>query len=46
MSWAQAFSGKYPELAIYLALGVGFAVGNVKLKDFSLAALAPCWPGS
>ena len=36
MDWAQAFFQKYPELAVYLALGVGYAVGGVKLGGFSL----------
>jgi putative transport protein len=36
MTWAQAFFAKYPELAVYLALGIGFAVGGVKVKGFSL----------
>src|SRR5262245_17838044 len=36
MSWAQAFFAKYPELAVYLALGIGFAIGGVKLRGFSL----------
>jgi len=34
--WAQSFFQKYPELAVYLALGVGFAIGGVKLRGFSL----------
>jgi len=36
MEWAQTFFQKYPELAVYLALGVGYAVGGVKLGGFSL----------
>jgi AspT/YidE/YbjL antiporter-like protein len=32
----QSFFQKYPELAIYLALGIGFAIGGVKLRGFSL----------
>jgi len=36
MDWAQTFFQKYPELAVYLALGVGYAVGGVKLGGFSL----------
>ena len=27
MDWAQPFFQKYPELAVYLALGVGYAIG-------------------
>lgn len=36
MTWAQHFFGKYPELAVYLALGLGFAVGSIKVRGFSL----------
>lgn len=36
MSWVQGFLTKYPELAIYLSLGVGYAIGSVKLKGFAL----------
>jgi putative transport protein len=35
MDWAQAFFQKYPELAVYLALGLGYAIGGVKLGGFS-----------
>jgi putative transport protein len=36
MGWAQSLLQKYPELAVYLSLGIGFAVGNVKIRGFSL----------
>ncbi len=36
MDWAQHFFQKYPELAVYLALGIGYAVGSVKFRGFSL----------
>ena len=36
MDWAQPFFQKYPELAVYLALGVGYAIGGLKLGGFSL----------
>ena len=36
MDWVQPFFQKYPELAVYLALGVGYAVGGVKFGGFSL----------
>jgi putative transport protein len=36
MAWVQPFFQKYPELAVYLALGVGYALGSVKLRGFSL----------
>src|SRR5262245_52269146 len=36
MSWAQPLFEKYPELAVFLALGLGYAVGRVKIGGFSL----------
>jgi len=36
VDWVQPFFQKYPELAVYLALGVGYAIGGVKLGGFSL----------
>jgi putative transport protein len=36
MDWAQHFFQKSPELAVYLALGLGYAVGNLKFRGFSL----------
>ena len=36
MSWVEHFLQKYPELAVYLALGIGFAIGSVKVKGFGL----------
>lgn len=36
MNWIQQFLQRYPELAVYLALGIGYAIGTVKLRGFSL----------
>ena len=36
MSWIQQFLQRYPELAVYLALGIGYAIGSLKLRGFSL----------
>jgi len=36
MDWAQHFFAKYPELAVYLALGIGYTIGSVKYGGFSL----------
>ena len=42
MDWAQPFFQKYPELAVYLALGVGYAIGGVSCAaSASVAAPAP-----
>jgi len=36
MTWAQTFFHDHPELAVYLALGLGFTIGSVKMRGFSL----------
>lgn len=36
MSWLGQMFAKYPELAVYLALGIGFWVGNLKVRGFGL----------
>jgi len=36
MDWAQHFFQKSPELAVYLALGIGYAIGTLKVRGFSL----------
>lgn len=36
MDWAQQFFHKYPELAVYLSLGLGYGVGSLKYRGFSL----------
>lgn len=36
MNWAQPLFEKYPELAVFLALGLGYAIGRVKIGSFSL----------
>lgn len=36
MEWLQQVLTKYPELAVYLALGAGYWIGNRKLGGFSL----------
>jgi hypothetical protein len=33
--------GKYPELAVYLALGVGYWVGGLKFRGVSLGGTGP-----
>jgi hypothetical protein len=41
MSWAQQFLQRCPELAIYLSLGLGFAVGRA---GSSIAVLGDSGP--
>ena len=36
MDWLEHTFAKYPEIAVYLALGVGYWVGNRKIRGFSL----------
>lgn len=36
MAWLTQLFTKYPELAVYLALGIGYWVGNWKFRGFSL----------
>lgn len=36
MDWARHLFQKSPELAVYLALGIGYTIGTVKLRGFSL----------
>ena len=36
MSWLSQLFAKQPELAVYLALGIGYWIGNFKLRGFSL----------
>ena len=39
MAWFTAFLAKYPELAVYLALGIGYWVGNRKIGGMSLGGV-------
>ena len=36
MAWFEQFLVKYPELAVFLAISIGYLIGGVKLKGFSL----------
>ncbi len=39
MEWLTAFLGKYPELGVYLALGIGYWVGGIKFGGFTLGGV-------
>lgn len=39
MHWFASILGKYPELAVYLALGVGYWLGSRKFGKFSLGGV-------
>ena len=36
MQWVQAFLEKYPELALYLVIAMGYLIGRVKIGTFGL----------
>ena len=36
MSWVAQFLVKYPELAVFLAISIGYLVGGIKLGGFTL----------
>ena len=36
MAWFEQFLVKYPELAVFLAISIGYLIGGVKLRGFSL----------
>ncbi|MDQ6436375.1 aspartate-alanine antiporter [Mesorhizobium sp. LHD-90] len=36
MVWFEQFLVKYPELAVFLAIGLGYLIGGVKIRGFSL----------
>jgi putative transport protein len=36
MTWFEQFLVKYPELAVFLAISIGYLIGDVKLRGFSL----------
>ncbi|MBZ9654839.1 aspartate-alanine antiporter [Phyllobacterium lublinensis] len=36
MGWFEQFLIKYPELAVFLAIGIGYMIGGVKVRGFSL----------
>lgn len=39
MDWIVETLRKYPELAIYLTLGLGFLIGRIRIKGFSLGVV-------
>ena len=36
MNWLELTFSKYPEIAVYLAMGLGYFIGNRKVRGFSL----------
>ena len=39
MEWLTAFLAKYPELGVYLALGIGYWIGSIKFGGFTLGGV-------
>jgi len=39
MQWVHDLLEKYPELAVFLTLGIGYAVGRIKIGSFSIGAV-------
>ena len=39
MAWLGDFLHRYPDLALYLALGLGYLIGGYKIKGFSLGSV-------
>ena len=39
MDWMQAMLAKYPELAVYLAIGVGYWIGSIQVLGFKLGGV-------
>src|SRR5262245_4030144 len=40
MQWLTALFADYPEMGVYLALGIGYWVGNRRIGGFSLGGVA------
>lgn len=36
MAWLGDFLHRYPDLAVYLAIGLGYLIGGYKIKGFGL----------
>ncbi len=39
MDWLQGMLAKYPELAVYLAIGIGYWIGSVQVLGFKLGGV-------
>ena len=39
MDWFAGFLEKYPELAVFLAIALGYLVGGVKFAEFSFGPI-------
>ena len=39
MDWLTSMLAKYPELAVYLAMGLGFWIGAIKMRGFSFGGV-------
>ena len=41
MEWLEHTFTKYPELAVYLTLGIGYWIGGFQFRGFSLDCTGP-----
>src|SRR6478735_6435435 len=39
MEWMKALLAEYPEMGVYLALGIGYWVGSLRIGNFSLGGV-------
>ena len=39
MEWMQGMLSRYPELAVYLAIGIGYWVGAISIRGFKLSGV-------
>ena len=39
MEWLQGMLSKYPELAVYFAIGVGYWLGSIQVLGFKLGGV-------
>ena len=39
MEWLQGMLSKYPELAVYFAIGVGYWLGSIQILGFKLGGV-------
>lgn len=39
MQWFASTLSRYPELAVYLALGIGYWIGAIRVRGFTLGGV-------
>ena len=46
MAWLTEMLNKHPELGVYLAMGIGFAIGRLRVREYSLGSVTGSPPSS